>query len=88
MNYQRIYLLALLGIGLIFAVSSVPELVREPSIVLIMLAVSGVGIVVTSAYSLALKDNPAVPTRPNWRFFIVVGGFVIALVGIAISLVP
>jgi len=85
MDYRRIYLLALLGIGLIFSLPSVPMLLTNPSLPVVLLAVGGVGMVLSSAYSLALVDEPAGPTEPDWRFFGVVGGFILSAIGVGIS---
>lgn len=88
MNYQRIYLLSALGIGIIFTATSVPELLETPSLTIILLSIGGVGMVLSSVYSLVFVDDPTGPTSPNWLFFSAVGGFILALVGIAISILP
>ena len=85
MNYQRLYLLSITSIGLISAAPSVPALLTDPSLPVILLAIGGVGTVLSSAYSLVFVDNPAEPTDPDWRFFGAVGGFVLSAAGVAIS---
>jgi hypothetical protein len=85
MNYQRLYLLSIMGIGLIFAAPSVPALLTDPSLPVVLLAIGGVGTVLSSAYGLVFVDNPAGPTDPDWRFFGAVGGFVLSAAGVAIS---
>ena len=86
MNYQQVYLLSILGIGLVFAAPSVPALLGSPSLPVILFAVAGVGMVLSSAYALVFEDDPAGPTGPDWRFFGVVGGFIFSLTGMAISI--
>lgn len=82
MNYQRIYHLSLLGIGLVFAGVSVPDLLGTPSLPVILLSIGGVGMILSSAYSLLFIDDPAGPTEPDWRLFSVVGGFILSLAGV------
>jgi len=84
MNYRRIYFLALLGIGLMFTIPSVPTLLTAPSLPVVLLAVGGVGMVLSSAYSLAVIDEPAGPTESDWRFFSAVAGFVLSVIGLSI----
>lgn len=86
MNYQRIYLLSLLGVGLIFVVVSVSALRGGSSLLMVLFAVAGIGMVLSSAYDLTFADNPAGPTSPNWQFFSAVGGFILSLTGLTISL--
>lgn len=88
MNYQRIYHLSLLGIGLIFAIPSIPRLLGNPSLPVILLSIGGAGIVLSSAYILIFSDDSAGPTSPNWRFLGVVGGFALSLAGVVVSILP
>lgn len=88
MNYQRIYYLSLLGLGLIFAIPSIPKLLGSPSLPVILRSIGGAGMALSSAYILVFSDEPAGPTSPNWRFFGVVGGFALCLAGIVISILP
>ena len=88
MNYQRIYYLSVLGLGLIFTIPSIPKLLGSPSLPVILRSIGGAGMALSSAYILVFSDESTGPTSPNWRFFGVVGGFALCLAGIAISILP
>ena len=88
MNYQRVYLLAMLGIGLVLALPSVPKLLATPSLSTVFVVVGGVGLGIASTYALTLEENPVGPTGPDWQFFAAIGGFVLAVVGTLIPILP
>lgn len=86
MNYRAIYLLSIMGIGLLFAVRTVPQVLTGPSIPTVVLAISGIGMVVTAGYELTISEDPHGPTQLNIQFVLVVGGFLLAAGGALLSL--
>lgn len=87
MNYQKIYLLSLVGIGLVFSIQSLPTLATEPSLPVILTSIGGVGMMIAGGYDLFLSDDSSAPTEPNGQFLLVVLGFVLSTAGVVITLV-
>lgn len=87
MNYQNIYLLSIIGTGLVFSILSLPILVSDPSLSSIFGAIGGVGMVIAGGYDLFLADTPSAPTEPNGLVIFAVLGFVLSVAGVTITAV-
>jgi len=75
-----------MALGLIFCALSIPPLLIEISLPLVLMAVGGVGMLITAGYDLLFSDDPSGPTQPNAQFFVVVLRLLLSVAGFAVTI--